>query len=154
MTWDFKKNDGAQPVGDDVLVDVICRHGVVRTDEAKQFEWLDLFQYLSWRLHDDSSADSSADNALINHGENKSQVDTENNDVPNISKDALIGPGPIIFDRGNLEKAIHITAKKQVRYQDETGEDLIDEWARTKTHDHFREVMWAMLEKYKTLYIV
>jgi hypothetical protein len=39
---------------------------------------------------------------------------------------------------------------KQERYKKENGMDKIDEWARDKTHDQFRTIMWAMCEKYES----
>jgi hypothetical protein len=37
---------------------------------------------------------------------------------------------------------------KQARYDLGNGGDLIDRWARDYTHERFRHVMWAMLDKY------
>ena len=39
---------------------------------------------------------------------------------------------------------------KQERYKKENGMDKIDEWARDKTRDQFRTIMWAMCEKYES----
>ena len=39
---------------------------------------------------------------------------------------------------------------KQERYKKADGMDKIDEWARDKTHDQFRTIMWAMCEKYES----
>ena len=39
---------------------------------------------------------------------------------------------------------------KKERYKKENGMDKIDEWARDKTHDQFRTIMWAMCEKYES----
>lgn len=41
------------------------------------------------------------------------------------------------------------TTEKQARYCDDNGEDLIDEWARTRNHDEFRAIMFAQIEKYQ-----
>jgi len=38
---------------------------------------------------------------------------------------------------------------KQPRYLKEDGTDTIDKWAATRSHEVFREIMWAMMEKYK-----
>lgn len=40
---------------------------------------------------------------------------------------------------------------KQERYLDKEGKkDLIDRWAETRTHDQFRTIIFAMIEKYFT----
>ena len=39
--------------------------------------------------------------------------------------------------------------EKQERYLIDSTDDLIDKWARDKTHDEFRVIMWAMIEKYQ-----
>lgn len=39
---------------------------------------------------------------------------------------------------------------KQERYKKADGMDKIDEWARDKTRDQFRTIMWAMCEKYES----
>jgi len=101
MTWEFKKNNGSQPVADDVIVDVVCNNGCKLTGTAGRLQWgLDfIYSGISkWRLHNYKSAG----NTLINHGDiddvinnyggvlfahtASSQVDVENNDVPNIGK--------------------------------------------------------------------
>lgn len=40
--------------------------------------------------------------------------------------------------------------KKQERYLKQNGMDKIDQWARDKTHEQFRTIMWAMCEKYES----
>ena len=37
---------------------------------------------------------------------------------------------------------------KQPRYLKEDGTDTIDKWAATRTHEVFREIMYAQVEKY------
>ena len=39
---------------------------------------------------------------------------------------------------------------KQKRYQDKSGNDLIDHWAATRSREVFRAIMYAMVEKYNT----
>ncbi len=41
-----------------------------------------------------------------------------------------------------------VVGGKQPRYTDDAGMDLIDEWARTETHETFRKIMYAMIQKY------
>lgn len=38
---------------------------------------------------------------------------------------------------------------KQERYLKEDGTDTIDKWAATRSHEVFREIMYAQVEKYK-----
>lgn len=41
-----------------------------------------------------------------------------------------------------------VNSNKQERYQDGRGDDLIDRWAKNRTHEQFRDIMFAMVEKY------
>lgn len=60
------------------------------------------------------------------------------------------------FEEGTVEQWAEDEAEtlsintKQERYLDEdgSGEDLIDHWAKTRTRDQFRAIMYAMVEKY------
>lgn len=38
---------------------------------------------------------------------------------------------------------------KQARYLLSKDRDLIDEWAEKRSHEDFRAIMWAMMEKYQ-----
>jgi len=89
----YSKNNGSQPVAGDIKVDAKFRFGMdVCGVKAINLPWsYDLIAPVyEWRLH----VEEGSGNTLLNHADDKdyrfkntapSQVDTDNNDVPNLS---------------------------------------------------------------------
>jgi len=64
-------------------------------------------------------------------------------------KPSDLKPGPIMHVRDGLPgPALKALGIKQPRYQDDKGEDWIDEFARTKTVEEFRGAMSFSIGKY------
>jgi len=117
--WAYKRNNGVQPVGDDVRVDIkVIRARTIHLGvDAGTIGWgLGLMCAIeSWRLH------------VEEEGLHYSELDAPDNNVGKVS-----------------DSVNH----KQERYTNDEGQDLIDEWATKLTHAEFRVVMFAMIGKY------
>jgi len=133
--WAYKRNNGVQPVADDVLVDVLIESKHYIGVKAGCVGWpLENggSQVISWRLHveekefpEESRIDAIGQNG--NDGLHYSELDAPDNNVDKVSDSA---------------------SRKQERYTNDEGQDLIDEWATKLTHAEYRTVMFAMIEKY------
>ena len=124
--WDYKKNNGIQPMGDDVKVDAILSHGFQYTVTAGKLPWEQKdggkrFTVDSWRLH------------------------VSEKEFPEESRIDAIGQNG---GDGLHYSELDAPDKKQERYTNDDGQDLIDEWATKLSHAEFRVIMFAMIEKY------